>query len=77
MLVSLSGMNASFRVAGRPPIRLLARPRRELPEAAARLQAWALDDLRREALDTGDPDVLRDWAETVGPIDEVELGTGD
>jgi hypothetical protein len=76
-VVLLPRMNASFRVDRPPEIFLLVWSRLEPRQAAARLEAWALDDLRREALDSGDPDVLHDWAETVGPIDEVELGVGD
>lgn len=44
---------------------------------AAQLEAWALDDYRRRALADGDPDLLRDWAEAAGDIDDDELGVGD
>jgi hypothetical protein len=46
-------------------------------QASLRLLDWALDEMRREALDTGDPSVLRAWAEAAGTLDEVELGAGD
>jgi hypothetical protein len=46
-------------------------------QAGQRLLDWALDEMRREAVDTGDPAVLRAWAESAGTVDDDELGVGD
>jgi hypothetical protein len=45
--------------------------------AGLRLLEWALDEMRREALETGDPAALRAWAESAGRVDDDELGVGD
>jgi hypothetical protein len=46
-------------------------------QAGLRLLEWALDEMRREALETGDPAALRAWAESAGSVDDDELGVGD
>jgi hypothetical protein len=58
---------------------ILVRDRTEpfIAQAGARLGDWALESIRREAIDTGDPAALRAWADSAGPIDEAELGVGD
>jgi hypothetical protein len=46
-------------------------------QVGLRLLDWALEQMRREALESGDPAALRAWAESAGTVDDDELGVGD
>jgi hypothetical protein len=43
----------------------------------AALLEWMVDALAQEAIESGEPEALKAWAEACGTVDDEELGVGD